>query len=1040
MKRIFKIGLVFLFISSLIAEAQEEIKLWQKLIDSTFVFIGKKDYKNALPLCEKALAEEEKDAGKKDENYANITSTLVEICFSLKDNKKALSYSKLDSSIRFEIYGEGHLEYCKALFYLATVYGMVGNERDAEKLYLKVLNIQKEKLGTKSEEYARTLSSLGGLYEATGRFLQAEETTKEALKIRDEKSQEKDVQYALTLNNLSQIYVRLGKYSEAEPILLESMKIMNEKMGEKSLDALIAVHNLAILYNYMGRYPESEEMHNKVIKIKKEKLGENHPSYALSLNNLAAFLKEMGRYSEAEDLFKKSIKIYKETLGEKQPYYANFLTNLGSLYKTTNRYAEADSLLNEALKIRREIQGNKHPEYGGTLNSLAGCYEKMGKYDDAEKLFKETIDINLEQLGKKHPYYSTSLSNLGNLYVVTGKFSEAEKLLLEVNRIEKEILRSDHPQYMESLFNLGILYYLMGNYEKAEDYYHQALDKLFNLVYRYFPYLSEKDKLAFWNSYKDRINRFNEFASKYYLKKPEIAETMFNINLATKGLVLNSTKKAIEQVRGLKRTFENWQSTRELWVKLVQNPERAERMGIKLDSLEKVANEYEKQISSKSLNFKRAFDTINVTWKDIQKKLEMDEAVVDIIRFRTNDKKAVDSIIYVSLILTKNSKRPGIVIFENGSSFEKKYLFDYKKEINYQRKKIYDSDKLDYQMEELYKVFWGKIQALLGSVKKVFISPDGVYNQINLNTLRNPGTKSYLLDELDLKLITSTRDLESRQKENFSEQQNLAELIGDPKFNLDSAAISESTLRYTKGLSRDLYYVDNDINSLSREGVLPLPGTKVEIEKISQYLIDKQWKVNKHLEADAVEEAVKSVQNPRILHIASHGIFLKDVESGGERAFGPSSQQLSDNPLLRSMILLAGSENTLKSYNISPEQRKSRDIKLDDGLLTAYEAMNLNLDNTELVVLSACETGLGEIKNGEGVYGLQRAFQVAGAKSLIMSLWSVSDAATQELMTSFYDKWLSGKTKREAFREAQQELKKKYPGFYYWGAFVMVGE
>ena len=207
-----------------------------------------------------------------------------------------------------------------------------------------------------------------------------------------------------------------------------------------------------------------------------------------------------------------------------------------------------------------------------------------------------------------------------------------------------------------------------------------------------------------------------------------------------------------------------------------------------------------------------------------------------------------------------------------------------------------------------------------------------------------------------------------------------------------------------------------------------LPGTKEEVSNLSNILGQIDFSFDVHLGHDATEAQVKSISNPKVLHIATHGYFLKDVETSAEDiTMGIASDKISESPLLRSGLLFAGAKEAITTGG--------------DGVLTAFEALNLNLYETELVVLSACETGLGEIKNGEGVYGLQRAFQIAGAKSILMSLWTVSDEATQQLMTSFYQNWkIEKQPVREAFLNAQKSLKEKFPQPYFWAAFKLVGD
>jgi CHAT domain-containing protein len=375
-------------------------------------------------------------------------------------------------------------------------------------------------------------------------------------------------------------------------------------------------------------------------------------------------------------------------------------------------------------------------------------------------------------------------------------------------------------------------------------------------------------------------------------------------------------------------------------------------------------------------------------------------------------------VIYAFLVITPQTKtQPDLILASNGKDMESKFVNYYRNNIKF---RLEDSRSYNNYFESLATYLKDR------QIKKVYLSVDGVYNQISLNTIKNPATQKYIIDEFDIRLITNTREV--IEKKNLKSNSQSSVLIGFPKFNLLSAGEEAATTRsVTRGgnLSRGLRggllrYMRGE------DGISVLPGTQEEIRQISKLSPNPEI----FMEDMASEGLIKEVISPMILHIATHGYFLEDDEPALNQEEGKSNYVPS--PLLKSGIILAGAENFLKSgIPVNDEG--------DDGILTAYEAMNLNLDDTELVVLSACETGLGVVKNGEGVYGLQRAFKMAGARSMIMSLWSVDDAATQELMSLFYAERSKYADHHEAFRIAQQKLKEKYTHPFYWGAFIMVG-
>ncbi len=495
-----------------------------------------------------------------------------------------------------------------------------------------------------------------------------------------------------------------------------------------------------------------------------------------------------------------------------------------------------------------------------------------------------------------------------------------------------------------------------------------------------------------------------------------------------KNRILNSKDSALIQ------EYESWNNLKLALAKYQQmSQEDFKKTGLNLDSLENLANEMEKSLSLKSESFAKITDKKTPTWRDIQRKLKKNEAAVEIVRvnkfgvqkivtdttdFHYKDSlkefptyslyDLTDTVYYAALIVKKKSKQPELVLLTNGNELENQTFKKYRNKVLF---RIDD--------KESYQKYWLPIQEKLQKIKKVYFSPDGIYNQINLNILQNPKSQQYILDEIEIQQMTNTKEILA-----FSPTQTLptgeglktfkASLFGRPAYDMDSVSYL-ANVELSKEINNS--YALRDIRDLRKGSFSDLLGTEKEIQIIDSLLKSKNIQTEKHLLDQATEQKIKALQNPSILHIATHGFFIAD--------------STTKNPMLNSGILLAG---------VSNYYRAEEKPDTDDGVLTAHEAQNLHLDNTDLVVLSACETGLGEIRNGEGVYGLQRAFKAAGAKSILMSHWKVDDKVTQELMSLFYENWLKIGNKRTAFKMTQAQIREKYKNPYFWGAFVLVGE
>jgi tetratricopeptide (TPR) repeat protein len=933
---------------------------------------------------------------------------------------------------------ESSAEYGYALNSLGNALNRSGKSKEAEPILLQALEIRKKALGPEHPDVATSLNNLGILYENMGDYPKAAPYKLLALEIRRKALGPEHPDVAASLNNLGVLYDNMGDYAKAEPYYLQALEIRKKALGPEHPNVAQSHNNLGILYDVLGDYVKAEPYYLQALEIYKKALGPDHPDVAQSLNNLGVLYNNMGNYAKAEPYHQQALEISKKALGPEHMDVANSLNNLGLLYVNMSDYAKAETYFQQALEIWKKVLGPEHPDVAASLNNLGVLNKNMGDYAKAEPYYLLSLEIRKKALGPDHPDVAQSLNNLGVLYMNMGNYAKAEPFHLQDLEISKKALGPDHPDVGTALNGLGLFYHGMRNYTKADGFYLKWNANKQGQIQRYFPFLSDNEKAKFYYSKLSGYQaNFLSFCVDRYPGQKTIAGPMYNDQLATKGLLLNSAAKWKHRIRNsqdtiLKKQFNQWEILTNEIAKSFSSTDSAELVQVK--TLQDEAEKLEKELIKKSEDFATLADKTIYTWKDVQSKLKPGEAAIEMVRVRkygiakvvtdTSDPKKptyrekglTDTVQYAALILTKTSQQPEMVILPNGNDLEGKWHKHYRKSI-----------RLHQKDNQSYRQYWQPIGRKLKGIKKVWISADGIYHKINPGTLQNPASGKYLMDELEVGLLSSGKDLIISHR---GERENRhAWLLGNPEFQPGQRSAPGEDIRSGPKLS---YYLSPDPTMK----VQALPGTQAEVDSVGNLLVNTGWKVEEYTGAEATEEKVKEINKPGVLLLSTHGYFRPDSTPGS-------------NPLLRSGILLSGAAKTL---------REGRSGEGEDGILTAYEAMNLNLDNTELVVLSACETGLGEIKNGEGVYGLQRAFQVAGARNIIMSLWKVNDEVTQELMVAFFRNWLgdeaavgtSGQTAdrlakgsddlRLAFRKAQLEIRKKHPEPYYWGGFVMLGK
>jgi tetratricopeptide (TPR) repeat protein len=936
---------------------------------------------------------------------AGISSCLINlgtVAYNQSDYSKAMDYFEQSLKIVEEMGDKAKISIC--INNLGNVAMRQGDYSKAVEYSERSLRIAQE-MGNKAM-VSRCILNLGIVAKNKSDYLKAMDYFERSLKIDEELGDKAGISGCL--NNLGIVSGDQGDYSKAIDYYERSLKIYKEIGNKEGISACL--NNLGTITNDQGIYSKAIDYFEQSLKIAEE-IG-NKDNISLPLNNLGTVAMYQGDYFKAMNYFERSLKIFKE-IGNKEGISA-CLINLGLIAKAQNDYSKAMDYYEQSLKIVEEI-GNK-AGISKCLNNLGSVAIDQGNYLIATSYFEQSLKI-FEEIGYKVGIPSC-LINLGIIAKAQVDYSKAIDYYERSLKIFEEL--NDKAELARYYPALAKAYLKQNMVEKAMPLFLESREITLWLLQDNFTILSEKEKELYLEKTKGVFNDLHYFNVNYPEYNDSVASICYNNELILKGLLLKSTRAMLNAVyqsqdTTLKNTYFLMRQYRNQVSKL-QGSE-AEGRDERIAELEGLANEQERKLVRLSSQFADIQSLFTYRWEDVQKALKPGEAAVEFVSFSQGDKN--DTTVYAALLITPQSERPQTIrLFEDaelrriiGTSGETSFTL-----IN----KLYGTDK--HYNAELYKLIWQPLEQFLSGISTVYYAPVGVLNKVSFAALAlSEGV--LLCDRYKLQQVSSTGKL--IKPEHFVWNEKLsAEIFGGIDYNSDTVRV-------------ELWSY--------------LPGTLTEKNMVEKQLKKQKIAVNSFSQKQATEETFKNLfaesrQKPDILHVATHGFFypdpdqvkkerdeqyvkeVGDVEFRGSSGFGFWQFLYNRNPMMRSGLVFAGANK------VWHEEYKPTD---NDGVLTAQEVSQLDMTKTKLVVLSACETGLGEIKGSEGVYGLQRAFKMAGAKFIVMSLWQVPDKETVEFMETFYTKLLKQKDIRKSFAETQKEMRKKYDP-YYWAAFVLV--
>lgn len=849
-----------------------------------------------------------------------------------------------------------------------------------------------------AEEQMQAIDNFNkGMYE--GVIPTLEQTTNKYKKIG------KALEYLKGAEVLCKAYEYAGQYDLAIQTKTEQMDIHAMRFSDHDETYAMHLGMLAHLYSIIGDYKIAIEYSDKALGLKKEVFGDESKEYETALLNAAHYHALIGNYEVSTQYLKKAETIVEKLEGKESKSYGTILNLIASMSFRLTMFEEALEIEERCYSICQKYKNSEL--YPVVLQNLSIYSSECEKNKKAILYTEEALELHRQNKTDVSPEYGVALNNLCTFYIKDKEYKKAEEIGLEALSFFNKKYKNNHAHIVTILVNLSRLYFEKGDINKASSYIAKATEQYRKIILDNFKTLTKSERNYYWIKSMPWFSfELPCYASQS--RNNSILCSAYDGILLAKGLLLNSERELSEIIlnSGNKEAISLYTQIKEINAKIIHlSSNNASEKAI--EDLSQESMQKETQLVKICSEFGDFTKKLNLHWEDIKSSLKDGEVAIEFGKYNGD---------YFAYVVKNTFIAPKFV------------AIDFKETEN--------TDK------NLSTSVWGNLMQELDGINNIYFAAEGILHTLPIESLPIPGTTSLMSEKYNLYRLTSTREFVFR---NSSYKKGSIVLYGGLDYYCSVAQMKADAETYRKHISATPHTRSSEITSLLREATIDFPylqGSLEEVQSIAKITEPQQIRTTVLLHEKGTEASFKALnsQKTSLLHIATHGYYYSTADSSNVTndllglMFANNNMTVNheDKVLLRSGLIMSGAQNILDGEEI-PDY-------LEDGLLTAQEISNVNLEGLDLVSLSACETAKGDI-TGDGVFGLQRGFKKAGANSILMSLWKVDDEATCKLMTEFYSNWIGKKmTKHDALEAAKKTVRetKGWEDPKYWAAFILL--